>query len=258
MVPSSGGVPIPGPRPTWQTAPLYIQGASGALPQHANIHAQLAASASQSLPKAAQAQMQPRAAAIPAQPTSSLPFQMAGVGRDTCPFKSVKAPLAPPLPPHLQGCASDSALCCITLQHDSAWCAGLQGLFGQHQQPQAHVLAALQKQAEVLMAQHQRNTMAAAAAAAQSRPSSAVSSGKPLTIGQPLGQAGQGQVQAGQHGSQMRSVSQQSAVQPSQVSQAQSQAISQQLLQQQVNQLAQQYRQAPPAPAAPEHQNRPP
>lgn len=120
------------------------------------------------------------------------------------------------------------------------------------------MLAALQKQAEVLMAQHQRNTIAAAAAAAQSRPSSAVSSGKPVATGQPFGQAGQGHVPAGQNGPQMHSLGQQPSVQPRQMPQAQPQAISQQLLQQQMNQLAQQYRQVHPAPAAPEQQNRPP
>ena len=99
VVPSSGGVPIGGSRPAWQTAPLYIQGASGALPQHANIHAQLAASASQSLPRAAPAQMQPRAASVPAQPAISLPLQIAGAAScslyaqtlsiASCVFKSV-------------------------------------------------------------------------------------------------------------------------------------------------------------------------
>ena len=119
------------------------------------------------------------------------------------------------------------------------------------------MLAALQKQAEALMAQHQRNTIAAAAAA-QSRPSSAASSGKPMVAGQPFGQAGQGQVQAGQSRPQVQSVGQQHGVQPGQIPQPQQQLISQQLLQQQMNQLAQQYRQVHPAPAAPEQQNRPP
>lgn len=78
VVPSSGGVPIAAPRPAWQTAPQYIQGASGAFPQHANIHAQLAASASHALPRAVPAQMQPRAASVPAQPNISLPLNIAG------------------------------------------------------------------------------------------------------------------------------------------------------------------------------------
>ena len=114
------------------------------------------------------------------------------------------------------------------------------------------MLAALQKQAEVLMAQHQRNTIAAAAAAAQSRPSSAVSSGKPVVAGQSFGQAQPGQ------SPQVLSIGQQTGVQPRQISQAQPQIISNQLLQQQMSQLAQQYRQVHPAPAAPEQQSRPP
>ena len=120
------------------------------------------------------------------------------------------------------------------------------------------MLAALQKQAEVLMAQHQRNTIAAAAAAAQSRPSSAVSSGKPVVTGPSFAQAGQGQAHAGQTGPQVHSVGQQTGVQARQIPQAPPQIISQQLLQQQMSQLAQQYRQVHPAPAAPEQQSRPP
>lgn len=132
------------------------------------------------------------------------------------------------------------------------------GLFGQHQQPQAHVIAALQKQAEALMAQHQRNTMAAAAAAAaaQSRPGSAHSSGQPVLTGQPLIQ-GHGSAQPRQQSNQ------QPVSHPGQApSQAQQQSSSlpgpQQLLQQQISQLAQQYRQVHPAPTAPQQQSRPP
>ena len=80
VVPSSGGVPITAPRPAWQTAPLYIQGTSASLPQHANIHAQLAASAGQTLPKAAvPQQLHSRAATLPAQPALNFPaLQIAG------------------------------------------------------------------------------------------------------------------------------------------------------------------------------------
>ncbi len=80
MVPSSGGVPIANvPRPAWQNVPLYIQGASASLPQHANIHAHLAASASQTLPKAGQPPLQSRAASAPVQPNLNLNFQIAGL-----------------------------------------------------------------------------------------------------------------------------------------------------------------------------------
>lgn len=80
MVPSSGGVPIANaPRPAWQNVPLYIQGASASLPQHANIHAHLAASASQTLPKAGQPTLQSRAASAPVQPNLNLNFQIAGL-----------------------------------------------------------------------------------------------------------------------------------------------------------------------------------
>lgn len=118
------------------------------------------------------------------------------------------------------------------------------------------MLAALQKQAEALMAQHQRNTIAAAAAAAQSRPSSASSAGQPVLTGQPMGQAGQGQVHARQGSAQAQQAVNQHIVQPNQTSQPQQ--ISQQQLQQQMSLLAQQYWQVHPAPAAPEQQNRPP
>ena len=80
MVPSLGGVPIANaPRPAWQNVPLYIQGASASLPQHANIHAHLAASASQTLPKAGQPPLQSRAASAPVQPNLNLNFQIAGL-----------------------------------------------------------------------------------------------------------------------------------------------------------------------------------
>ena len=117
----------------------------------------------------------------------------------------------------------------------------LAGLFGQNQQPQQHVLAALQKQAELLMAQHKNSTIAGIAAAAQSRPSSAQS-----------GQAGHGNAQSGQAGAQH-------AAQPAgQVQQLGAGLVSQQLLQQQMSQLAQQYRQGQAMPPASVQQNKPP
>ena len=117
----------------------------------------------------------------------------------------------------------------------------LAGLFGQNQQPQQHVLAALQKQAELLMAQHKNSTIAGIAAAAQSRPSSA----------QP-GQAGHGNAQSGQ------AVAQHAAQPAGQVQQLGAGLVSQQLLQQQMSQLAQQYRQGQAMPPASVQQNKPP
>ena len=115
------------------------------------------------------------------------------------------------------------------------------GLFGQNQQPQQHVLAALQKQAELLMAQHKNSTIAGIAAAAQSRPSSAQS-----------GQAGHSSAQSGQAGAPH-------AAQPTgQMQQVPGGLVSQQLLQQQMSQLAQQYRQGQAMPPASVQQDQPP
>ena len=111
-------------------------------------------------------------------------------------------------------------------------------------------MAALQKQAEALMAQHQRNTIAAAAAAAaQSRPGSAQSSGQPVLAGQPMGQVGQSSAPPGSQ--------QPAAAFGLQGQQANSQPITQQLLQQQITQLTQLNR-SQAAPAVPQQQNRPP